>query len=554
MKSKQSRQGGMTRRGFMKSAAAGAAMLTAGGTLLGNSVRAAGAPSVCDGSRDFNLINGRFLTMDAKNPVASAVAIRDGRIVQVGSPGALGPCGRTVNLRGATVIPGLIDSHVHFIRDCLNPGHGVRIIETAQSIAELQQMITARVKQLAVPIGEFVTCIGGWNINGLAERRLPTLQELNAAAPQHPVFLTTTGAGGGVTNSAGKAFFESRGVVVSDAGTLAPANGFIALRQAELAGDPRVSTRAKGTEEVMDFTASLGMTSVHDVGGNGGFAGNPTLFLDLKPYEQAMDLWRRGDLKVRVRLFLWSDHDNMTAIVRMQQSLRRLGDDLFRVVGIGERTNTSLTSAEFVDNCEQAALHNWTVHQHSSTPAEINFHISAYEAGNAVRPIKDLRWQLTHVNSATDAQLDRLIAIGTGVTVQGTHYTSGAASAGTPFRRILDRMGAAGIPVGGGSDATNVGPFNPWLMMYFMITGKNNAGNLINAGGAQNVSRMEALWTYTMGSAYYSFDDDRLGSIEPGKLADLAVLNDDPLTVSEERFKRLHSVLTFQGGKVVHGG
>jgi predicted amidohydrolase YtcJ len=115
-------------------------------------------------------------------------------------------------------------------------------------------------------------------------------------------------------------------------------------------------------------------------------------------------------------------------------------------------------------------------------------------------------------------------------------------------------MNAARIPVGGGSDATNVGALNPWLMMYFMITGKNNAGVVINNVRAtpQSCSRMEALRMYTAGSAYFSFDDDRLGTIEPGKLADLAVLTANPLTVSEDQFKRIRSVLTMQGGKIVY--
>jgi predicted amidohydrolase YtcJ len=133
--------------------------------------------------------------------------------------------------------------------------------------------------------------------------------------------------------------------------------------------------------------------------------------------------------------------------------------------------------------------------------------------------------------------------------VQGTAYTGN--SGGTPFRDILDILGPAGVPVGGGSDATNVGPLNPWLMMYFMATGKNNAGSAINA--AQNITRMEALRMYTIGSAYFAFDDDRLGSIEKGKLADLVVLNDDPLTASNDRFRRLSSMLTLQGGRIVHG-
>ena len=561
------KQSGFSRRDFIKGAAlaAGGAVLggAASGTVVEDTAAAATGslgkgPSACDDLQDLALINGRFLTMDDKDSVVSAVAIRNGRIAEVGRHAqAIGPCAQTINLRGATVIPGLIDSHVHFIRCGLNPGHEVRIIETASSIAELQQMISERAQ--TAPPGEFITCAGGWNRNGLAERRLPTLSELDAAAPQNPVYLTETGGGGaGVTNASGRTFFESNGVTVdATTGVLNAAQGFIALRQAELADDPIVSNRLTGTEEVIDFVSGLGMTMVHDVGGNGGFAGNPTLFVDLKPYDQALDLWRENDLKVRMRVFLYSDIDPGFDIARtrMDNNLIRLGDDVFGLLGVGERVNVSTTNPGFIGHCIYAGAHGWTVQQHSSNQDEITLHVQAFQEANAAAPIEKLRWSLTHVNSITDAQIQALIAMRTGVTIQGTAYTSGTAtggSGGTPFRRILDQMSAAAIPVGGGSDATNVGPLNPWLMMYFMTTGKNNAGVVINTPG-QSCTRLEALRMYTIGSAYFSFDDGEIGSIEKGKLADLAVLSGDPLTVSDEEFKKLRSVLTLQGGKVVHG-
>jgi hypothetical protein len=139
--------------------------------------------------------------------------------------------------------------------------------------------------------------------------------------------------------------------------------------------------------------------------------------------------------------------------------------------------------------------------------------------------------------------------LGIGLNIQGTPYTSalGAAPAGPPFRKLLD----AGIPCGGGSDATNVAAFNPWLMMFYMTTGKNNAGTVIN-DSTQTIKRMEALRMYTLGSAYLSWDDDKLGSIEVGKIADLAVLSDNPLTVSDADFKKLKSTLTLQAGQIVY--
>ena len=535
------KQGRLSRRDFIKGAAAGAAVVAGGAALLGGSdtmpaASAASAPVCPDGTQDVALINGRFLTLDNKNTVAGALTIRNGRIAEVGTVGTLRPCAQTIDLQGRTVIPGLIDSHVHFIRCGINPGHEVRIIETATSVAELQQMISDRIQALALPAGEFITCVGGWNRNGIGGA-LPTPAQLDTAAPNNPVYLSETGGGGaGLTNTLGRTFFASKGVTVNaTTGVLNAGQGLAALQAVQTEAD-----KLRGTAEVCDFAASIGLTGIHDHGGLSGLA----------PYNYALNLWRQGNLKVRQRLFLWSGDDTGFTIeqTRIISDLIRLGDDLFRLNGVGERLNTSTTNSGFVDACKFAAQNGWTLTQHSSTLAEITFHISAYQAGATVGAIDKLRWSLCHVNAITDAQIQTVKAMGIGVNIQGTSYTSGAgaSASGPPFRKLLD----AGIPCGGGSDATNVAALNPWLMMFFMTTGKNNAGVGIN--GDQQISRLEALRMYTSGSAFLSFDDDRLGTIETGKLADLVVLNDNPLTVSDEQFKKLHSVLTLQAGKGVY--
>ena len=269
-------------------AAAGAAT-SADVTVLGNAPGPLGkGPSVFDGSQDLALINGRFLTMDDKNSVVSAVAIRNGRIAEVGRHAqAIGPCAQTINLRGATVIPGLIDSHVHYLRAGTNPGHEVRIIETATSIAELQQMISDRAR--TVPAGDFITCIGGWNRNGFAERRLPTPSELDAAAPQNPVYLSeTSGGNAAVTNTRGIAFFQSLGVTVNPVtGTLTPAQGLVALQAVQTEED-----KQRGTEEVMDFASSLGVTMVNELG-QGIFSLDPVE----SQYQYGLSLWRQAEAK-----------------------------------------------------------------------------------------------------------------------------------------------------------------------------------------------------------------------------------------------------------------
>jgi len=408
MARKNLKQRGLSRRRFMQSAAA----MAAGGTLLAGAARAArehdsrerhsrGHDPECEGSRDLNLVNGRFLTLDAHNSVVSAIGIRDGRIVEVGRGGALGPCGRTINLKGATVIPGLIDSHVHFVRCGQNPGHEVRIIETAASVGELQQMIRARIRELDVPAGEFITCVGGWNINGLAEKRLPALAELDTAAPSHAVYLSTTGAGGAVTNSVGRSFFQNHGVTVTvnaaGAATLNSGQAFAALQAVQTDAD-----RQRGTAEAVDFAASLGLTMVTDMGTQGA----AVEYVD--GYKYMMNLWREGNLNIRLRSFLNSSFDTGFTAAQsvVTYSFPRHGDDVFRGNGVGERVNSSTTNPGYVDLVKFAASKGWMVTQHSLTPTEISFHISAYQQAKAVAAIDKLRWTLDHVNPISDDQID----------------------------------------------------------------------------------------------------------------------------------------------------
>ena len=540
-------QTGSSRRDFIKGAAvaAGGAVLagTASGTVVGDAAAAATSSLTkgCDGLPDLALVNGRFLTMDEKDSVVSAVSIRNGRIAEVGRHAqALGPCAQTINLRGATVIPGLIDSHVHFIRCGQNPGHEVRIIETATSVSELQQMIAERIKLLAVPAGEFITCIGGWNRNGLAEKRLPTPAELDDAAPKNPVYLSETGGGGqAVTNTIGRMFFQDKGVNVDlTAGTLTAGQGLAALQSVQTDAD-----RQHGTAELMDFAASLGLTMVTDMGTAGAAV------TGIPGFDYALNLWRQKNLDVRQRIFFnSSEYPGFTVgQAKIVNDLNRLGDNAFRLNGVGERLNSSTTNQGFVDMCEFAAQNGWTLTQHSLTSAEIDFHISAYQAAAEVGPIDKLRWSLCHVNPITDTQIQAVQALGIALNLQGWNYTSNN-PAGPPWRKLVD----AGIRLGGGTDATNVGALNPWLMIYYMTTMRNNAGTAATPDG-QQISRLEALRMYTIGSAWLSFDDDRLGSIEPGKLADLVVLSDDPLKASDDELRKIRSVLTLQGGKIVHG-
>ena len=221
------------------------------------------------------------------------------------------------------------------------------------------------------------------------------------------------------------------------------------------------------------------------------------------------------------------------------------GDDMFRIAGLGEHTVNDSRSVQFYRSTALAARRGWLLQEHSGTAEENNYHIEAFEAANAMAPIADLHWSLTHVHEIDREILDRLIALGAGVTVQNQRFYS-TDRGGPPYRLIVD----SGIHVGAGTDSTVGHPMNPWYSIYYMATGRNVLGDAINAD--QSITRLEALRLYTIGSAWFSHDENDLGTIEVGKHADFAVLSDDYFTVPEERIPELSSVLTLVGGNVVH--
>jgi len=484
------------------------------------------------GRSDLALINGKFV--DGRGEIATALTIKNGRITSVGSETKPDPDVLRVDLQGRTVIPGLFDSHAHYSRAGVNPGYEARRIERAFSISELQEAIAARAK--TVPAGAFVTCIGGWNHLQFAEARRPTKAELDAAAPGHGVYISGTGGDtGAITNGRGQTLLAARGVRVDDATgrVAAPDEALAALREVQTVDD-----RRRATAELNAHANALGLTAVKNSG-------------NLDDLELVLEIWRRGNLSVRMRpTFPAGSPAEVEARVanNFSQQGRAVGDDMFRVVGFGERVGGMNTMSDaFEPTARVVARHRWSLEQHSSTSAENDFHLAAFQSIAKDHPVGDLRWALIHVNTITAPVLKALMDLGVGVLPHGSaRYLGTAINAGPPFRRIVD----SGVIAGAGTDATNVAPLDPWLALFYMTTGRNLAGQLTNDG--QQVSRVEALRMYTTGAAYYTFDDRELGSFEVGKYADLAVLSEDYLTVTDARIRRIESVLTLVAGTVVH--
>jgi predicted amidohydrolase YtcJ len=516
-----------SRRDLLKSGLAGVAACVGSSASTGGArleaAQGVGAPA------DLLLANGRFV--DGRGLVGSALTIRNGRIAGVGEARTLGPAARTIDLGGRTVVPGLFDAHAHYTRAGVNPGYEARRIERASSIAELQEAIAKRAA--TAPSGAFITCIGGWNHTQLAESRRPTKAELDAAAPQHGVYISGTGGGtGAITNSVGRAFFAARGVMADDA------TGVVASVQAAVAALQAVQTpedRLRGTADLNAHASSLGLTGVVNAG-------------NLADQELALALWRQDRLTVRMRPVFPADSPQdveARALNNFSQAGKAVGDDLFRPAGFGERIGGMDTmSPQFEPTARMIARHGWLLQQHSITIKENDFHLEAFRSIAREHPIDRLRWSIIHLQSIDEARLKALKDLGCGASAQTwTYFGTGG---GPPFRRIVD----SGIHAGVGTDSTNVSALDPWLSLYYMTTGRNVAGMLTNGG--QQVSRVEALRLYTEGAAWFSFDDHQVGSFVPGRYADLAVLSHDYLTVPEPMIRSIESLLTLLGGKTVH--
>src|SRR5215475_9292469 len=536
-------------------------------SLVAATAAAQSTSPACEGSRDLRLVNGKIMTMDKQNAMVAEVRIQNGVFTLVGRAGSarLSPCTKTINLQGRTVVPGLIDNHNHIVLLGLRPGHDTRL-ETAASIADVQAMIKARAK--TVPAGEFITAMGGWNAVQFAEKRLPTLAELDAADADHPVIVYQSFTGPAAVNTKAKAFFSGRNIAVSDAGAIAINAPSIAALNA-LRSIQTFNDQIRGTMDALDYSASVGVTTNVDMGAflNPGLpdiqdsftADTLASFNPFTMYNAIAAIHRDSKVQMpaRVRVFFLS-MDTRPDIPMLKQRLlnnfKEFGDDMLRLSGVGEFATSwplfgNAPPTNYQTALEFIAKQGWAFQQHSLSPAEDKLTIDTFEAVNKATPIANLRWSIAHAPRIDAATIARFKAIGAGIAIHPFTYLAGQPGAGPPVRTIVE----SGIHAGAGSDSAQISTLNPWLMIYFMVTGKNSSGAVINPG--QTISRQDALRLYTAENGWFLREENKLGSIEVGKLGDVAVLSADyfdPAKVSDEAIKKLKSVLTVVDGKVVH--
>ena len=506
---------------------------------------------------DLVLLNGRIHVMDSAGTVVRAVGIRDGRIVHAGNDlatvlRALPGRPRLVNLRGRTAIPGIIDNHNHIVLMGNRPGHHTPL-ENAYSIADVQR--TYRDRASGVPAGEFITTIGGFHFNQFREVHLPTLAELDAAVPHHPAYLSISFSGPSVTNSLGKAFFESAALPVTVGADGAIAAG-IETGKATLALRRTLTfaRRKRGVLDAMRYAASVGVTTHLDQGAfqatgtpSDGAAHEDNYTMHL-PF---LAVYADGDGIVRLRInFLHMDTDPAlpTLTERLRNAYPFFGDDLVRTGGIGEFIASGL-GPTWLEAARRIARAGWRAEVHSLSTTDFQTEIQGFETVNAETPITDLRWVVAHVPFITPEYVQRLEALGGGLSLTGWRYLAGTpTSNGPPFRMIVD----SGIHTGMSSDGMQIAPMNPFIHAYYAVTGRNALGTVINAG--QQITRHEALALYTRANGWFlgGPDEDQLGTLEVGRLGDVVVLDRDYFTVPEDQIRQVRSVLTVVGGRIVH--
>jgi predicted amidohydrolase YtcJ len=578
-------QHGISRRDVLRTGAVAGVAAALGGAGAAAAVPATAAPASPgqpDGDGDIALVNGRIHTMNDDDRVVDAVLIRDGVFAAVGQGVPVGGPGvQVVNLQGRTVVPGLLESHTHFVSLANRPGYHVAQLELATSIAEVQEMLAAKRASADVPSGAFITAMGGWHPNLWAERRLPTLAELDEAVSDRPVLLFQRFNGPCSTNTLGKAFLES--VVSPLAGPVTvAADGMIAagLQSTTALYHLRVrqtfDDKKRSALDAMAFTASVGVTALLDqtlvAVATGPRDPQPTHALATLDHYRMYDAWlalhREGLASVRLQMNFLHNQGNIPALGGLENQLPELrerlknqfqffGDDMLRTGAIGEwaapfalqATNPTGYQVWF-EAQRLVAQAGWRNENAQSSATNIQQVVEAYEAVDAEFGITDLRWGLQHADLATLDQLERLRALNAGVSMSGLRWQGGPSPSGAPVGPLFPQIIASGIRAGLHEDGVHIAPHNPWFALHYATTGLNWFGEQINPG--QQISRQQALHAYTRGNAWYLNREDVLGSIEVGKLGDLLVLDRDYFSVSDDDMRRTQPVLTVVGGTVVH--
>ncbi|HEY8250290.1 MAG TPA: amidohydrolase family protein [Burkholderiales bacterium] len=509
------------------------------------------------------LVNGRIHTMDAKNRVVEEVLIENGRFVEVGRRVDRSGRVKVIDLRGRTVIPGIIDAHNHIVLVGNRPGWHTGM-EHVFTIPDAVAAYRARVAELAtagVPADEFVTTIGPISAIQFLENRLPTCDEMNSISLTRPVYIQAA-QGGSRANAAAAAWFTTNAptVVVNPTTCAVTGPALQTLRQRFLTTE----TRKRSARDALQYFTALGITTHGDAGAfhselpSNGIANENTYTMHF-PF---MELQRERKLPARLRIdFLHQDSATAepplpTLAPRLRNSFQFFGDDWMRTQGIGEFTGGGLAGLVAIGKA------GWRGEDHSLSLNNflglVTLRQQAHDqlvAEGFPDGITKLRWRISHVPGTTPESVAQWKGLGGGLLV-GWGPTRGAAANGQPIGPAYRSLYDSGIPLGWHSDGGDITVISPWLNFYSTITGKSLRGMhdattpLANAGNT--ITRQETLRMATAANKWFTAEND-LGSIEPGNHGDLVVLDRDFFDASrvpDADIPRIRSLLTVIGGQI----
>ncbi len=519
---------------------------------------------------DTLLINGKFVVHDGAP--AQALALRDGKIVAMGETTFITALARSatrvIDVGGRTVIPGLIDSHIHAIRAGLTYStevqwFGVRTLKDA-----LERL---RAAAQTAPRGSWLIVAGGWTDRQFQEDRRPTLAEIASAAPHHHVYIQwfyssvlLSPGGAAVLNLAATPALADR-LTVERSTDGAPTGWLSGDNRAisdlfNLLPRPSAAQKLISTRAFFRALSAVGVTGINDPGGYN---------LGIEDYQPVLQLWREQGLTLRVRYSLSAprrgheleDFKSLTQALPMGS-----GDEWLRFNGIGENVTWGFYNNENPSDAHKAQLAEvlrWAVSKgmtatfHWHNDRSVHHLLEVLERVNAQTPMALLRWSIAHLNDASAQTLQRLQALGMGWLVQNAFYYRGEAFLGqrgaeaastVPPLVSASRMA---LPVGAGTDAHRVMSPNPFIALQWMLDGKTVSGVPMRAP-EELPTRREALRLYTQGSAWFSFEDKVRGGLAVGQLADLAVIDRDYLSVPIADIGNTVSLLTMVGGRIVY--
>ena len=536
---------------------------------------------------DLIIINGKVATMVKADEYKQAVAIKDGIILDAGNTPSIlaaykGPATNIIDAKGRTVVPGLNDSHLHAIREGLNYNAELRW-DGVTSLKRAMEMLTEQAAR--TPAGVWIKVVGGWNEYQFEEKRQPTIDEINKAVPDKPVFITYL---------YGKAFVNKKGIEVLKYDKNTRYEG--SLIELDSSGAPTGMLYAKETPKAIYTTLALttklthderinstlqwyhelnkyGLTSVVDAGGGGQFYPDD--------YTAAIELAKAGKLTVRTAYYLFAqvygkelqDYENWVQSVQLKQNDNMLLSNGFVAEGAGE--NLVASAADFENFLEPRIVlsdkmetdlepiirlfvqHRWPFRLHATYGESIDRMLNVFEKINKEIPFNGLHWLFDHAETVTDAELQRIKKLGGGIAVQFRMYYQGELYKkmyGNPDHQIppIKKMIRMGVPVGLGTDATRISTFNPWMCLHWATTGKTIGG--YQFWPKQDVlTRFEALQLYTTGSAWVSGEEKLKGKIAKGQYADLVILNKDYFSIPVDEIRSIHAECTIVNGKPVYG-